>query len=357
MKKLQVALPQREYDLLIGGGLLDNAGSLIRGVMRGGKLAVVTDSNVRAVCGERVSKSAADAGLEIRLLEIPAGETSKSLSMLERLYDAFMDFGLTRTDAVAALGGGVVGDLTGFAAATILRGVDFIQIPTTLLAQVDSSVGGKVAVNLKAGKNLAGAFWQPKLVLIDPNCLQTLPGRFRSDGMAEVVKYGAIRDAALFERLLRAPLDQGLPPDMEEIIFSCCDIKRRYVLQYERDTGARMELNFGHSLGHAFEKAYGYGTYTHGEAVAAGMCMAARIGEALGLTKAGSADLIGEAVRRYGLPDRIPASREMIEAALRLDKKGDGENISLILIHEPGSAFVHRIPKKKLLYLLERVRI
>jgi 3-dehydroquinate synthase len=152
LKKLHVALPQREYDILVGDGLLAQAGGLIRGVARGGKLAVVTDSHVRALYGGRLSKSVSDAGLEVRLIEVPAGESSKSVSMLEDLYDAFMDFGLTRTDAVAALGGGVVGDLAGFAAATILRGVDFVQIPTTLLSQVDSSVGGKVAVNLKAGK-------------------------------------------------------------------------------------------------------------------------------------------------------------------------------------------------------------
>jgi 3-dehydroquinate synthase len=355
LKTLQVALPQREYGILIGDGLLDEAGSQIRGVVRGGKLAVVTDTTVRTIYGERFLKSMSQAGLEVRLIEVPAGETSKSVSMLARLYDEFMDFGLTRTDAVAALGGGVVGDLAGFAAATILRGVDFVQIPTTLLAQVDSSVGGKVAVNLKAGKNLAGAFWQPRLVLIDPSCLRTLPGRFLSDGMAEVVKYGAIRDSALFGRLLHAPLDHGLPPGMEEIILSCCDIKRRYVIEDERDTGARMELNFGHTFGHAFEKAYGYGTYTHGEAVAAGMCMAARIGETLGLTKAGSAGKLSEAVVKYGLPDAIPATGEIFADALRLDKKGDGENISLILIHEPGSAFVHRMPKKNLLDLVERV--
>jgi 3-dehydroquinate synthase len=357
LKKLHVALPQREYDILVGDGLLAQAGGLIRGVARGGKLAVVTDSHVRALYGGRLSKSVSDAGLEVRLIEVPAGESSKSVSMLEDLYDAFMDFGLTRTDAVAALGGGVVGDLAGFAAATILRGVDFVQIPTTLLSQVDSSVGGKVAVNLKAGKNLAGAFWQPKLVLIDSRCLQTLPGRFRSDGMAEVVKYGAIRDEALFERLLDIPLENGLPQGMEEIITSCCDTKRRYVLEDERDTGARMELNFGHTFGHAFEKAYGYGTYSHGEAVAAGMCLAARIGEALGLTKPGTAGKIGEAVRRYGLPEDIPATGDMFADALRLDKKGDGENISLILIREPGDAFVHRISKKNLLDLAERVRI
>ena len=220
-----------------------------------------------------------------------------------------MDAGLTRTDAVAALGGGVVGDLAGFAAATILRGVDFVQIPTTLLAQVDSSVGGKVAVDLEHGKNLAGAFWQPRLVLMDPEVLDTLPLPVFMEGMAEVVKYGCIRDAAFFDFLAARPSRVELMAEMEHILYTCCAIKRSVVEQDERDTGERMLLNFGHTLGHAYELAGHYTEWSHGAAVAAGMCAAARLGVRLGVTPAELPERLEEALSALGLPTAIPARR------------------------------------------------
>ena len=221
MKTLTVDLPGRAYDIHIGRGLLNEAGERCRAVLpKAERLAVVTDSTVGPLYGERLVKSMVAAGYQAALIPVPAGEGSKTVPMLERLYNAFMDFGLTRTDAVVALGGGVVGDLAGFAAATILRGVDFVQIPTTLLAQVDSSVGGKVAVDLEHGKNLAGAFWQPRLVLMDPEVLDTLPLPVFMEGMAEVVKYGCIRDAAFFDFLAARPSRAELMAEMEHILYT-----------------------------------------------------------------------------------------------------------------------------------------
>ena len=246
MKTLTVDLPGREYDIQIDRGLLDRAGEEIKKVCpRARKLFVVTDSNVGPLYAARLEASLADAGFQVRVHPIPAGEESKNALQLSALWEAMAQFGLTRTDAVAALGGGVVGDLAGFAAATILRGVDFVQLPTTLLAQVDSSVGGKVAVDLNHGKNLAGAFWQPKLVLMDPEVLDTLHDKTFSDGMAEVVKYGCIADRGFFDFLAARPDRQKLMADIEYILYTCCDIKRGVVVEDERDTGVRMILNFG----------------------------------------------------------------------------------------------------------------
>ena len=354
MMKLNIPLPGREYDIMIDSGLLDRAGEHCRAVLPlAAKLAVVTDSNVAPLYAERVKKSLEGAGFAVQVTVIPAGETSKSMAMLERLYDEFMAFGLTRSDAVVALGGGVVGDLAGFAAATILRGVDYVQIPTTLLAQVDSSVGGKVAVDLKAGKNLAGAFWQPRLVLMDPKCLETLSDRVFNDGMAEVLKYGCIRDAALFDLLCACGGRAGVMAHIEQVLFTCCAIKSEVVLEDERDTGARMALNFGHTLGHAYELAYHYETYTHGQAVAAGMCRAAEIGVRLGITPSELPEQIRKAVQLYQLPDAIPCTRADYEAAIGLDKKGAGSHITVVLLDRLGSAKLVRVEKSALLEMIE----
>ena len=221
MKTLTVALPGREYNIQIGWGLLTRAGEELRAVLPGAsRIFVVTDSHVAPLYLERVRASLEGAGFRVTAHTVPAGEGSKCPARLAELWEAMMDAGLTRPDAVAALGGGVVGDLAGFAAATILRGVDFVQIPTTLLAQVDSSVGGKVAVDLEYGKNLAGAFWQPRLVLMDPEVLDTLPLPVFMEGMAEVVKYGCIRDAAFFDFLAARPSRAELMAEMEHILYT-----------------------------------------------------------------------------------------------------------------------------------------
>ena len=350
MKTLTVSLPGRSYDILIQRGLLDRAGEYCRKALpRADKLFVVTDSTVGPLYLKRLIPPLEAAGLETAICEIPAGEASKCAGELARLWECMMDFGLTRTDAVVALGGGVVGDLAGFAAATILRGVDFVQLPTTLLSQVDSSVGGKVAIDLDHGKNLAGAFWQPRLVLMDPDTLDTLPDATFADGMAEVIKYGCIFDRTFFDFLAQRPDRARLMEEIEHILYTCCDLKRKVVEEDERDTGNRMLLNFGHTLGHAYELAGHYETWTHGQAVAAGMVRAAGLGERLGVTPAGTAETIARTLALLGLPVEIPCSLADYTAAIDLDKKGAGAEIAVILLEELGRAVPHRMPKEALL--------
>ena len=350
MKTLTVALPGREYDILIQRGLLDQAGAYCRkSLPRAGRLFVVTDSNVAPLYAFRLEQSLTAAGFSVTVHVVPAGEGSKCAGQLARLWEAMMAAGLTRTDAVVALGGGVVGDLAGFAAATVLRGVDFVQMPTTLLAQVDSSVGGKVAIDLHHGKNLAGAFWQPKLVLMDPDALDTLDDQTFADGMAEVVKYGCIKDAAFFDFLAARPSRAELMAEIEHILYTCCDIKRGVVERDERDTGERMLLNFGHTLGHAYELAGHYETWSHGQAVAAGMYAAAKLGVKLGVTPADIPARLEGVLSALGLPTAISCTAEDYAAAVGLDKKGAGDSISVILLDKLGRAVPHKMPKAELL--------
>lgn len=343
----------RPYDIKIGFSLLDRVGELCRETLpRAQKLAVVTDSNVQPLYLERVTNSLKQAGFQVLSLTVPAGEGAKCAEQLVMLWEKLMEFGMTRTDVVAALGGGVVGDLAGFAAATLLRGVDYVQIPTTLLAQVDSSVGGKVAIDLHAGKNLAGAFWQPSLVLIDPDCLSTLSDRTFSDGMAEVIKYGCIRDRAFFDLLDRCGGRAGVIERIEEVIYTCCDIKRKVVLADERDTGERMVLNFGHTIGHAFELAGNYETWTHGQGVAAGMNWAAQIGVGLGVTP----DIvypIQNILKKYDLPIDIPCPWDTLTKAVLRDKKNLGGKINLIVLESLGHAIPYPVTFDQLLEQLE----
>lgn len=356
VEQLTVALPGREYEILIERGLLGRTGTFCQSVLpKGCRVALVTDSNVGPRYAEGVASSLEDAGFQVKRITVPAGEPSKSAAMLGQLWETFMQFGLTRGDAVAALGGGMIGDLAGFAAATILRGVPLIQIPTTLLSQVDSSVGGKVAIDLEAGKNLAGAFWQPKLVLIDPDVLESLPNAVFSDGMAEVIKYGCIADASFFALLEQCSGRQGVMEQIEAILRTCCGMKAEVVLKDERDTGLRMLLNFGHTLGHAYEKAYHFETYTHGQAVAAGMCRAAEIGVKLNWTPENIPERIRALVRKFGLPDRIPCPQEAYRAAIGLDKKGVGSQIRVILLNELGKAVAVPLEKETLLAQIEEL--
>ena len=354
MKLLPVSLGDRSYDIHIAPGRLDDTGKLCQHVLpRATRLAVVTDDTVGGLYAHRLLQSLWARGYTASVISLPAGEQTKSLHNLGVLYDSFMEMGLTRTDAVVALGGGVVGDLAGFAAATILRGVDFVQVPTTLLAQVDSSVGGKVAIDLQAGKNLAGAFWQPKGVLIDPDCLNTLSDRAFSDGMAEVIKYGCIRDREFFELLDRCGSRAGVMDHIEQVICTCCDLKRQVVLQDERDTGLRMTLNFGHTIGHAFELAGHYETWTHGQGVAAGMNWAAQLGVGLGITPPEVVEQIRSILNKFGLPQDIPCPWETMTEAVGLDKKRTGDSITLILLERLGQAVPRRMKKDQLLELLE----
>lgn len=353
MKTLAVNT-SRPYEIQIERGALDRAGELcVKALPRAQRLTVVTDSNVLPLYLERVADSLKKAGFQVRCLSVPAGEASKNAEQLVLLWEKMMEFGMTRTDGVVALGGGVIGDLAGFAAATLLRGVDFVQIPTTLLAQVDSSVGGKVAIDLQAGKNLAGAFWQPSLVIIDPDCLNTLPDRIFSDGMAEVIKYGCILDAELFVLLERCGSRTGVMEHIQEVVYTCCDLKRRVVVEDERDTGARQLLNFGHTIGHAFELAGHYETWTHGQGVAAGMNWAAQLGVGLGVTPPEAMERIQGILRKFDLPLDIPCPWDTMTRAVGLDKKRTGDSIHLILLEKLGRAVRRKMTRDELLGILE----
>ena len=353
MRQINVSIPGRSYDILIAPGLLAEAGSRCRGVLpKAGRILLVTDTNVAPLYAPLVERSLTEAGFGVRTAVVPAGETSKNPEQLQSLWNQATEFGMTRSDAVVALGGGVVGDLAGFASATILRGIPFIQIPTTLLAQVDSSVGGKVGIDLPAGKNLAGAFWQPRLVLMDPDTLKTLPDSVFADGMAEVIKYGCIRSEGFFRFLEACGDRKSIMEHIDHVLHTCCAIKAEIVEQDERDTGVRMLLNFGHTLGHAYEAAYHYRRYTHGQAVAAGMVLAAEIGESLGKTERGTSAQLRVMVSDFGLPEEIECSKADYEKAIGLDKKGSGGEISLILLSRIGEAAAVKMDKSELLALL-----
>lgn len=345
------------YDIIIENGVLDRAGELIKAALpKARRIFVITDSNVSPLYGPRLVASLETHGFEVHTRVIPAGETSKCAGELVSLWEWMAAHEITRTDAVAALGGGVVGDLAGFAASTILRGVGLVQIPTTLLSQVDSSVGGKTAVDLAAGKNLAGTFYQPGLVLMDPETLKTLPDPVFMSGMAEVIKYGCIWDAELFDFLAARPSREKLTGDIAHILRACCDIKRQVVQEDERDTGLRMILNFGHTLGHAYELAGDYTRWSHGEAVAAGMAAAAKLGVELEITDAGVPEKIEGILSPLGLPTKIECDFEYIRRAVGVDKKGSGDFVTLILLEKIGVVRPLRLPKEDVLAVLEKRR-
>lgn len=338
MKKVEVKTG-RPYDILIEHGILDNAGEHIRPLTKAIRAVIISDTNVSPIYSDRVKDSLEKSGFETSVFVFEAGESSKRLSTIEKMYTHLFENNITRTDIIVALGGGVTGDMAGFAAATYLRGIDFVQIPTSLLAQVDSSVGGKTAVDLPAGKNLVGAFWQPVLVLIDPDTLHTLPGKFFKDGLGEVVKYGCIRSASLFERLE----NENAKDFIDDIIFECVSIKRDVVEHDERDTGERAILNFGHTLGHALEKLNGYTNLTHGEAVAAGSAIITRISERHGLTAQGTAQRLENLLKKYDLPVTSEFPLAEIVNATRGDKKSTGKSIKFVFLKEIGECFVQKI--------------
>ena len=328
----------RPYRVVVGQNLLSSCGERVRNVSGADVAAIVSDDNVAPLYLKTVEDSLRAAGFAVFAFVIPHGEQSKCLQSLGALYSFFARSGLTRTDVVIALGGGVVGDLAGFAAATYLRGVHYVQIPTTLLAQVDSSVGGKTAVDIPEGKNLAGAFWQPSLVLCDVSTLKTLSPETFADGAAEVIKYGAIRDEALFLRLCNG----ALYTDTAQIIARCIDIKRELVEQDEFDNGARALLNFGHTLGHAIERESNF-EITHGNAVAMGMVLLTRAAEQGGLTQQGCAERIADCLARYSLPSDCDYRMDTLFPHCLSDKKRSGSAITLVLIKNIGSAYTHRI--------------
>lgn len=337
--KLTVDLGTNSYPIYIKNHILTDAGSYISQVFKGKRIIIISDDNVFPLYGDTLLSSL--EAYECHTLVLPHGEPTKNFQSLPVIYSAMLKARISRSDLVIALGGGVIGDLAGFAAASYLRGVKLVQIPTSLLAQVDSSVGGKVAVDLPEGKNLVGAFYQPKLVLIDPTVLDTLPEHFIHDGMGEIIKYGCIKDAALFETLKSHTSFEDLKPDLANIIARCVDIKRVVVEHDQFDTGERMLLNFGHTLGHTIEQYYHYERESHGEAVAIGMYQLCLAAEAKGLTKEGCAAQILDMLDIYGLPHECGLKMDVLTNAITLDKKNLNNKLNLVLLHDIGDSYVY----------------
>lgn len=336
MKTINVALDDRSYPIVIGRGLLDGGFDLGEYV-HGSDCLVVSNETVAPLYLDKLLPNL--AGCEIAHINLPDGESFKTVATMQKILDQLVASGANRDTTVIALGGGVVGDIAGFAAACYMRGVAFIQVPTTLLAQVDSSVGGKTGVNHEKGKNLVGAFHQPQLVLIDTDTLNTLPVRELKAGLAEVIKYGAICDRDFFAWLESnmGPLLERDPEALAYAIRRSCELKAEVVAQDERESGRRAILNFGHTFGHAIEYCLGYGKWLHGEAVAAGMVMAAE------LSGIAAADLVrlSELIRAAGLPTQAPAiASEHWRDAMGMDKKVQQKQLRFVLLRSLGEAFV-----------------
>lgn len=331
------------YDVKIGHDLIQDVGKLTAAVHAPCRIGIITDDNVAPLYLSAVKASLTYAGFEPHSLVLPHGEHTKSMEYYSRLMETAAGWGLRRTDMLAALGGGVIGDLTGFTAATYMRGIDYIQIPTTLLAAIDSSVGGKTAIDLLAGKNLCGAFHQPRLVVCDIGTFSTLPDEVLSDGAAEAVKYGIIRDAALFRSLLGGK--EGF--DADYTVRRCVEIKADIVGRDEFDHGERKLLNYGHTIGHSVEKLSGY-SITHGHAVAVGMYVIARAACAAGLCSPDVAHDTEKALLSWDLPTSCEWDYTTLAKAAVHDKKIEGEKISLLIPKRIGEAYIFDIPVGKL---------
>ena len=326
------------YDIMIDRGILNNCGALIKQNTGAKKLAVVTDSVVNEIYADTVMQSLEREGFEAVKFVFPNGEASKSAGVLNDIYEFLALNNITRTDCLVALGGGVVGDITGYAAATYLRGVEFVQIPTTLLAQIDSSVGGKTAINLPCGKNLVGAFKQPDCVICDIDTLKTLSPEILSDGMAEAIKYGMIKDKELFDIIGSHTID-NVSEVIDEIIYRSVLIKRDIVEADEFDRGERMLLNFGHTLGHAVESYYKYSRYTHGSAVALGMyAFTERLNG-----KGDLLDSLESCLKAYNLPTEIEVGVDKLVPLCYNDKKRESDKINIVLCKEKGKAYTEKL--------------
>ncbi|NLZ17259.1 MAG: 3-dehydroquinate synthase [Desulfobulbaceae bacterium] len=340
---LTVGLGDRSYPIYIGSGIMPRLGQYLRERLHSRRYAIISDHKVEALYGEQVLQSLRAAGLEGELFSFPAGEASKELATIAQLASTMAQRNFDRADAIVALGGGVSGDMAGFLAAIYMRGIPFVQVPTTLLAQVDSSVGGKTGVDIPEGKNLIGAFYQPRLVLIDTDVLQTLPQDEFLGGMGEVIKYGASLDADFFH-YLEAQQEKILAQDracLNHVIHHCCTLKAKVVEQDEREGGLRRVLNFGHTIGHAVEAASDY-SLLHGFAVAIGMCAVTELAERCGYASAGLRREIATLLTVYGLPADIPPKldRARIRRFMLTDKKSVGRRLFFVLPVELGKVMV-----------------
>jgi 3-dehydroquinate synthase len=350
LQHVDIALGDRSYRIAIGGGLLDGADSFAR-LPAASAALIVSNTTVAPLYLARLSAALAPHYRQVHQVVLPDGEAYKTWESLNLIFDALLAKGCDRKTVLFALGGGVVGDMTGFAAASYMRGVPFVQVPTTLLAQVDSSVGGKTAINHPLGKNMIGAFYQPERVICDLDTLRTLPQRELSAGLAEVIKYGPIADMVFLD-WIEANIDALMarePAALAHAVRRSCEIKADVVGQDERESGLRAMLNFGHTFGHAIEAGMGYGAWLHGEAVGCGLVMAARLSQRLGLVDTAFVDRLKRLIERAGLPVVAPvldaqdnAGRYL--ALMRVDKKSEAGEIKFVLIDGPGRAVVRGAP-------------
>ena len=352
---LQIDLGERSYAIHIGSGLLGQA-STWQGLPRSAQCLLVTNTTVGPLYAQAVSRSLAALHKEVIVVELPDGEAHKTWHTLQTVFDTLLERGCDRKTVLYALGGGVVGDLVGFAAACYMRGVPFVQIPTTLLAQVDSSVGGKTAINHPLGKNMIGAFYQPQRVICDLDALKTLPDREWSAGLAEVIKYGPIADMAFLD-WIESDLDALMRRDTNAVaraVRRSCEIKAEVVGQDERESNLRAMLNFGHTFGHAIEAGLGFGVWLHGEAVGCGMVMASELSCRLGLVDRAFVQRLTQLIARAGLPTRGPrlGAAEYL-AHMRVDKKAQAGEIRFVLIDGPGRAIVRTAPDELVSEVIE----
>jgi 3-dehydroquinate synthase len=345
MEKIRVELGTRSYDIIIGRGLLKDVGKILRTFDFSSKMALISNPTVYGFYGKEVSAAIRASGNDLTEVLIPDGEEYKSLADTEKIYEAMLKAKLDRKSALIALGGGVIGDITGFAASTYMRGIDFIQVPTTLLAQVDSSVGGKTGVNHPLGKNMIGAFWQPRLVWIDTATLDTLPRREFLSGLGEVIKYGVIWDEEFFT-YLETTRDKIIKLDstaLTYIIRRSCEIKGEVVSKDERESGLRAVLNYGHTIGHAIETITSYKKYLHGEAVAIGMYMEAKLSHQLGIIDSKAVARIKALIDSFELPSEMPDEIEMDDLVnkMQIDKKTISGKMHFVLPETVGSVKIH----------------
>ncbi|HVL56896.1 MAG TPA: 3-dehydroquinate synthase [Burkholderiaceae bacterium] len=350
MRELTVALAERSYPILIGADLIGDCDAL-RALAADRMVAVVTDASVAPLYAPALQRSLERVAATVLPIVLPPGESSKDWQTLNRIFDALLGARFDRRSLLIALGGGVIGDLVGFAAATYQRGVDFVQVPTTLLAQVDSSVGGKTAINHPLGKNMIGAFHQPRLVVSDVGALRSLPDRELAAGLAEVIKHGAIADPGYLDQVIDAlPRLLGRDPQaLADAVWGSCRIKADVVSSDERESGRRAILNFGHTFGHAIETGVGYGQWLHGEAVGAGMVMAGELSRRTGPLDAASLERLRSAIRAAGLPTVPPAwPYERWLALMAGDKKAEQGTPKFVLLERLGAARVQRVPEAAL---------
>lgn len=332
----------KRYDIVISNGTFNDIGSRIADTVKCRRAAVVTDDNVDKEYGDIVTASMTAAGINTVKFVFPHGESSKCHDTLLKLYDFLAENGFTRSDMLVALGGGVTGDLTGFAAATYMRGIEFIQIPTSLLAMVDSSVGGKTAVNINSGKNLVGAFYQPHLVIADTKMLDTLPDIFFCDGMAEVIKYGMIKSPKVFE-MCENMKQENSDVAIGDIVKECVSIKAQVVENDEREAGERMLLNFGHTLGHAIEKYHNFSGITHGAAVAIGMSVFTHRAEEKSMCEKGVAEKLDALLKAHGLPTETEAPMDVLFKYSLGDKKRNSNGLDIVICSDIGKSSIVRM--------------